>query len=352
MARASAKVLAPGNWSDARAFVRENSPEIRDRTENLRQEMNRALGKMGGRQVLQNPTLRAVRDSAFITMELGDRLITTPMWTARYEQSTAELKAQGFSAEEVHARAVRDADDMIRKAMPPHDIADKPAIIRDHQVLGALLLFHGHANKIGGILRRRGADVARAFRSDELTAGQKALPVAKLMGTVVGLTLANGILAEYFAGRGKTEDETAEQWAERKSISALLYPVPFLNGPLEALVSKWITGEQKPVSIRGAPGFDFVMRTLKKIGEGVEKWFDGDGDAGLAAQQGTEALLGYGVGAPTRQVHDTTDYLRRLVSGEAAPRGPLDVAGGLIYGDDPRNGANPLTDLQGVISGE
>jgi GGDEF domain-containing protein len=352
MAKASAKVLTPARWREARDWVVANIPEVRDRSENLRSEMNKALGKMGGRQVLQNPTLRAVRDSAFITMELGDALISTPMALAKYQQALDGYRAEGRAADEAHRLAVRDAGDMIREVMPPHDIADKPALIRDHQVLGALLLFHGHANKIGGVLRRRGADVARAFRSSESSIGDKAAPVAKLMGTVVGLAIANGIYAEYFAGRGKTEDETYEQWVARKSIGAVLYPVPFLNGPLEALVSKWITGETKPVSIRGAPGFDFAMRTLKKIGEGVSKWFDGDGDAGLAAQQAAETLLGIAAGAPTRQAHDTTEYVRQLASGEADARGPLDVLGGLIYGNDPRNGANPLTDLQSIFSGD
>lgn len=350
LARAAAKQAAA--WGETRRFVLENSGEVRDRLENVRTRFRTAMEEMGSRAGMKNPVLRGLRDTVFWTMELVDRLVLTPIWMARYEQSSTEYRRQGIAPEEAHPKAVRDADDVVRQVMPPNDVADKPAIIRDRGVLGGLLLFYGHANKIGNLYRRRVNDVMRTWHSDEASATDKAGAVAKLAGTVLAVSLVNGLLAEYMAGKGKTDDETLEEWAERKSISALFYPVPIVGGWAEGVTSRLVTGEVKPLSIRTAPGLAFAQRMAEALGKGVEQWVDGDGDAGLAAQQTAELLLAYGAGAPTRQAHDTVTYLHDAATGEAEVRGPLDFLGGVVYGQDKKGSANPLTDLQDLVGGK
>lgn len=343
LAIVSAKQM--GAWGETRRFVLESSGEVRDRTEHLAQNFRVAMGEMGSASGMTHPVLRGMRETAYWTMELVDRLVTTPTWMARYQQSLAEGRP--------HERAVRDADDVIRKILPPHDVADKPAILRDRRGLGALLLFYGHANKMFNVFRSSADDLARQWRSEEASAGDKAGAVARFAGTVLAVSIVNGVIAEYLSGRGKEENETGAEWLARKLISALCYPFPFLGSAGDWVAGKVLTGKAKPLSLRQAPALSFAQDMVNRIGKTVEEWQDGEPEAGKVAMETAELLLGVGVGAPTRQAHATLGYWSGIAKREIVPRGPFDFLGGSIYGEqDSERAANPLRDAQDVVSGK
>lgn len=372
LARATWKCMT--DYRATRDFVRENSGEVRDRVDNQVHKLQKAMGEMGGRRGLQHPTLRALRDSAFITMEMVDRLVTTPIWLARYLQTRDRLVKAGPSEDvarrssdptqqgewddlmaHVHEKAVRDGNDAVRAVLPPHDIADLPALIRDRRGLGSMLLFYGHANKIWNLYRRQVGDIGRAFRSDEASVGDKAGAVARFAGTVLAVSAVNGLLSEWLSGRGQEQDESFSDWTWRKMIAALLYPFPFVGAFGDWAAGKLITGKTRRLSIKNAPQLSYGLQLAERIGSEVEKWQEG-GDtgelAGLAARQAVELALAGAVGAPTRQVKSTLGYARDVANQTRVPRGPFDAAGGLLYGEDETQASNPLRSLQDLLSGK
>lgn len=334
-----------GSWKETRQFAREHFSELRDRSENLAQKYRRAMAEMGGPRGRENRFMRGVRDSAFVTCEIADHLTSTPVATARYLQSLAEGKTD--------AQAVRDANDVLRKILPPHDVADQPAILRDRRALGSLLMFYGYANKIFNLERTAAHDMWTTWRSEEAGLSDKAGAVAKFAGTVLAVSLVNGVIGEYMSGRGKEQNETTEEWLERKLVAALFYPIPFAGAAGDWIAGKFITGKAKPLSLRQAPALSFIQDTTNKIGQAFNDWQNGDDDAGAAAMSAAEFVAGVTLGAPTRQAHKTLGYLKDLVTGETAPRGPFDVLSGTVFGEN-LNGqpANPLIDIQDIISGQ
>ncbi|BDG06991.1 hypothetical protein [Anaeromyxobacter paludicola] len=350
----------PGSWAETRQFVLENSPEVRDHDQHLMHRLRQEMSLLGGKAGTAHPLLRAARDSGFVLMEMGDRLVSTIIWKARYDQTVAaELAAAtGGGTRELppeaeraaHRAAVRDADDAVREVLPPSNIADKPALLRDRNLLGGLTLFMGHANKMWQLYYRRPlADIARTFRSSEASIGDKASVLATFAGRVLATSVVNGIIAEYLAGSGQQDDETRGEWYARKAVAGATYPMPpILGGVLAALGDRMISGQFRKPSVRTAPGAEWAIR----VGEDAWKALDGDEDASKRALMAAELAGGLVVYAPPRQVEHTLGYVHDLATHRTQARGPFDLAGGLIYGENPeRWEANPLTDLQDAVSG-
>jgi len=338
------------DYKAARDFVRANSSEVRDRVDNQTHRLRHMMDGMGTRKGMRNPLIQGARDSAFVTMEVVDRLVTTPIWLAAYEMTMEQHRAKGFSEADAHELAKRAGDDAVREVLPPHDIADSPALIRDRRGLGSMLLFYGHANKIWNLYRRQVADIGHAFRSEEATVGDKVSAVARFAGTVAAVSIANGALSEWLSGRGQEAEETTGEWWARKTISALFYPFPFIGALGDAVAGKLITGSMKKLSIKNAPQISYFFQVLERLGKEYEKWQNGEGGAGLALQELLEAAAAIFAGAPTRQARDTLGYAKGLATGEEHPRGPFDVASGLAYGQDERDAGNPLKSIQNLFT--
>lgn len=329
------------SWKETRAFVLENSLELRERGERLAHKFRESMAQMGGSSGMEHPWLRGMRDSAFVTMEMSDRVTSTPVWMAKFEQSQAE----GMS----HAESVRAADDLVRKILPPEDIADKPRILRS-KGLSSFLLFYGYANKIWNIERMAFHEAWGQWRSDEASIGDKMGATARLAGTILAVSAVNGVIGEYFSGRGKQQDESLDEWLERKLIAALFYPVPFVGALGDWVGGKFVAAAHnkdmplaKP-SLRNAPAIAFVQDTLTRLDSAITKWGQGDADAGAQALHAVELLLGLGVGAPTRQVEKTGTAALHLITGDSPATGYIDATGNLVYGEGDQ--ANPLKDLQ------
>jgi hypothetical protein len=336
--------LAVG-YPSKRAFVLENSSEARLRSERLVHRFDQELSQMGGRGGLEHPILRAVHESAFVAMEMTDRLTVTPIWLTKYE----DLQAAGHS----HEESVRGADDVLRKLFPPEEMATKSRILRSRGI-APFLLFYGYANKIWNAERQSFATAAATFRSSEASFGDKAGAMARFVGTVVAVSAVNGAIGEYFSGRGREEDEPIDEWIERKTIASVFYPIPFVGAVGEVVASKVVGAlngkEPAPVkmSLRGAPAIAYMQENYDRYLKAVEAWNEGDPQAGELALQSAELMLGLGLGLPTHVPDKVGKAALHMLSGETTPRGPLDAAGNLVYGE--RKESNPLSDLQAIIS--
>src|SRR5262249_35425373 len=131
-----------------------------------------------------------------------------------------------------------------------------------------------------------------------------------------------GASASFLAGRGPDEDESKAGWVLRKVLLDPLNTLPWAGQVAEQLA----TG--KEADVRTAPELAYVENIANKFAGLTRKALDGDKDA----DEKLQALIDFiGSWAPA-QVRRTGGYLRQLATGEASPRGPGDVAGGLVYG--------------------
>jgi hypothetical protein len=106
--------------------------------------------------------------------------------------------------------------------------------------------------------------------------------------------------------------------------------------------------EGKKVDPRTAPELALLKTTFDRLADAVKKAREGDTTAEDKAWAAVETAIG-AVG-PVGQAHRTIGYAKDLYTGEASPRGPFDVAGGLIYGQRQKQPVNPATALQSAIS--
>jgi hypothetical protein len=342
LALATAKQAA--NWRETYRFIRENSKEIQERNEKLAHKFRMEISQMGGAAGMEHPMLRGMRDTAFITMEMTDKLTSAPVWMAKFMQSQAE----GMS----HAESVRAADDTVRRVFPPEDIANRPRILRSK--FAGFLLFYGYANKIWNVERQVVHEAWSKWHDDSASVGDKAGAVARAAGTILAVSLVNGVIGEYFSGRGKEDGEDTDEWLERKLVAALFYPLPFIGALGDVVGGKVVAavhGKDQPmakVSIRNAPALSMLQDTFTRIDNGVKAWSAGDTTAGDATLHSIELLLGLGLGAPVRQVEKTGKAAASLFSGESSAQGPVDAFGNLIYGEN--NQDNPTKLIQRKLS--
>jgi GGDEF domain-containing protein len=342
---AATLACGPTRWRETRDFAVENFSSVRERGDQIGHKFREIMGDMGGAATFKNPILEGARRSAFVTMELTDKLTVTPFATARYQQSLAEGKT--------HAEAVRDVNLAVTKAFPAEDIADKPLILRS-RAWAPFVMFYGFANRVWQVERMAVHDAWSTYHSDTATAGDKVGATARAAGTILAVSFVNGVMGEYLSGRGKDDDETTAEWTERKLLAALFYPVPVIGAFGDWAAGKfvaWRHDKDAPArrpSLRNAPALAYVQDTVNRINDAVTAAAGGDGDAGDAAVAAAETLVGGLVGVPVRQAEKTVRAASHMATGETVPAGPLEGLGNLIYGESDQ--ANPLSDAQKVIS--
>jgi GGDEF domain-containing protein len=332
LALATAKMAS--DFRGARKMALEASPELRHRASDYAQKLRLQLGLMGGSPGLENPTLRAVRESAYFFMEQTDKLTATPIWLAKYHQALGEGRAD--------ADAVKDADATVRKLFPAQADPEKAAWLRDHRGMASLLMFYGFMNKVYNLNRLYVHDVYKEWNDEAATPVSKATAVAKATGKLLATAMVVGAASEFLSGRGKEDDETWEEWLARKTLVSPLSTVPFVGQAVEGVFLR------KQISIRNAPALSLMQSAAQSVQRLLKAAEAGDADAAKTAWDTVE-LLGLAAGIPTRQPRKTLEYLGGVASGAESPRGPGDVVGGVIYGKRKANPANLGTVSQDLI---
>ncbi len=325
IARAYTKVL--GSWNKP---LYEESREIAyhhaARTDNLRREIARIAGttKLGGAMEKYNDTL-------FAAQRVVDHFTTRVGFQAGYDDGIA----RGMS----HEEAVQRGDDILRRHFQSGDIASLSPIQRSRRGIGAALVFYGYANRMYNVNARAFDKMVRAFYGPNATFSSKSKAVAAFAGAMLAVGGIEAI-GSYFAGRGPKKDEDALEWAGLEAVLAPVDKVPIIGAPTKAV----LLGHK--VNIASAPELTLLDQVFKRIGSHAVEQPE-DEDALWSGISEVTSLI-----APTGTVNKSGKYLSKLRSGEAQPRGPLDVGGGLLYGPKAGESHNPFTDAQDAISGE
>jgi GGDEF domain-containing protein len=290
------------------------SPEMQFRTAQHEANIRKAMREMGPKG---GGLMEAINDVVFKAHEMSEHFTTTVAYRAAYEHSISSGKTQ--------EEAIRLADDAVRQNFPSPDLADKPAVLRSRRGWTSALMFYGYANKLYNQLSRAGHE-----------GGPGRLAASALYLGVVGAGAA------YLSGKGPDPEEDRKAWLGRKVLLDPLNTIPFLGGIAEALA----TGHK--VDVRTVPELAFVAEMANRM-EGLYKHATGgDSSAEEKLLSLMETVAG-GLG-PVHQAKRTLGYAKQLSTGEAQPRGPGDVASGLLYGKRDKQPGNPLTDAQDAVS--
>jgi GGDEF domain-containing protein len=276
-------------------------------------------------------------DHAFDFFETMDALTATPIWLGAFREGLA-LYAND------QAKAVTYADALVRKVFPSHSVVDMSALQRDRGFWGSVMLFFGYLNTVWGRRRAMFHEAAIALRADDATAKSRAAAVARLGWRMLALVAAYQILGEWLSGRGPEDGERFTEWLLRKALMGLtVNDLPF-GALAEPIATKLVGGEFRRVSARAAP----AVAVAEEAGRSIMGAFEGDEGAGEAFFDLARSL-GLAFGVPTRPLR-AADYLVDWLEGETAPRGPGDVAAGLVYGERAAQPGNPLQDAQDLVS--
>jgi GGDEF domain-containing protein len=340
---AYAKAVTPAFFG-MRRFALENSNELQARSDHLTRELTRELQEVGKPE---GRLLRRARETVGIFHELMDKYVTTTTWTAGYTGAMREGLKSGLPQAEAHGEAVKAANDLIRKTFPSTEVSQQSAAIRRKDFLGTALMFQGFANKVYNLQRQAVDEALTSVHHENGSLGSKAGAVARIGGSLLALGMV-GATGRLLRGSGKEDDETGGEWFARTLLSE-----PFSTVPILAPVTEWasnlaVTGHKKQLNLRSSPVAGLAEEMAGRI---LKAAHSEDATEEEKLQQYIETIFMFGLAsAGSAQIHKTADYVRQLSSGEADPRGPLDVAGGLIYGKREKQGQNPFTAAQDVLS--
>lgn len=342
MTRSYLRAASIVGWGEQRREALERSPELRLRADSLRQRLNRELAEIGPagkrRTVLDN-----VRETAWVFMEMTDRLTSTVIWEAAYR----DARASGLA----DAEAIRQSDARVRGSMPTHELAEQPALLRDKRTIGALIAFFTYFSKLYNINARVWDPILTKLEGGEYGEAARSAPAAA--GKTLAVLFFAGVVGEYLSGRGPEEDEESEEWLLRKMLAAPALQVPFIGAAGEYGADRAVAAlygrdwKRRAFSARAFP----AMATMQQMLTALERAANSERDGDKRVLAGLEIVL-LGAGLPASQPARTLGYLMSAADGEAAPRDPLDFAAGAIYGRRENQPSNPLSDASDAVFGE
>lgn len=340
MTSALALTLYPETWRTAH----EQSAQLSYRWNGYGSKMREMLADIGpGERVGWRKWIDAASWSTYHVM---DGFLSKTIW----EAAAAKSERGGATAE----AAAKAGDAAVAAMMPPLNIAEQSSIARDRGLIGSLILVRNFPN----VLYNVGAMNAWQARTQvwqadpglqRLLTGTRASVVAA--GSYLGMVLSAHIFGRFLMGHGRQDDETTDQWLEREALAAPFYPVPFAQDPA-TLIAEAITSEKKlnqvfaKHGIAAAPSIAALEGAIRDIGKVLDE-DQPDTDRIFAGAKLAATALRLPV-YPLRPMHYAVD----LALGDQDPRGPFDVAGGLLYGQRRRQARNPLTVAQDLISGD
>jgi len=315
------------DWFVLRDFAEANSQELRVRSnrepEHLRAEVSKLI--TGKFTVAVEAWLK---ENAWVTFDAMDKVMSTFIWTAAYNEKYDALRAKNVGADPAQhvAEASKHADHVVQTVMPATDILEKSAVLRSKGNAGALVVFYSWFNKMYNLQRRIiNLHVDKYRRSSGLEkAKQPAIMAMKILGTYAAMQL----IGEFFSGRGPEPEEDPAVWAMRKTASAPLLMIPVVGAAGEAFINKKFG--KGTISSRSNPMGAYVERIFKNastIHDATDEVSSVDSGAGVKA---FVDLLLMARGVPSSQFTRSGDFLYKLTEGTNKSENPLS---GVVYGD-------------------
>ncbi len=326
--KAYCSVWNPANWNRPEyALSKELAYHDAKHADNLKRD----LGRIGSTEL--DNALDAYTDMLFALQRHVDHFTTRVGFTAAYE----DAMARGATQDEAVARA----DDVLRRHFSSGDIASKPPILRTKSGLGAVVIFYGYASKMHNLRARSFDQALRTWNSPEATGLDRTKAIATVAGKWLALAAVSS-LGAYLAGRGPKKDEDKKRWLAEEVALSPLDDIPVV-GPLAKAAA---TGHK--ANVASTPEAALFEDGAKKLTDLIHQPASKKRDASV---WGSVSGLLQGVG-PGGAIRRTGGYLGQLKSGEARPRGGLDVGAGLLYGNGKNASVNPLTDAETLLTGK
>ena len=341
------KAVSTKPWLAMRRECLEKSNTLRRRSDDTRQryQMDMAdVGKAGDRSAAGRKA-SAFRNASWFMFDVTDKLMSTIIWHSAY------LEGKAKNLGEAGARTF--ADDAVDRTLPSREAPEQSGFVRSRAVGAQQAVFYGYFNKLYNLEREIWHDAAQAhLNGDSLfnKAGKDLHAAARTFGVLV----ASNLLGEYLTGRGPEKDEKWAEWAARKTAAA-----PFLLFPVVGALGEWGVnaafhkmfhdkqGQLAKFSVRSSP-FGAGVQTLVSD---IQDVLAPDAREADVDQRIWAALDAAGTAAnlPTHNPRRTLEYAERALAGKTTPKGPIDAAGHLIYGERRKQAANPASTLSDAV---
>jgi hypothetical protein len=229
-----------------------------------------------------NSVKHFIRHNGWVLMDIGDKMVSTVIWDAGFKQALAKAKAEGRDLQDpaVYEAAVRAADKNVEHSLPSRDRSELPAMLREQQSMGNLVVFFGYASKMWQMTRRNWTPVYEHWRTQMEAEGRRAGKeqlVRDIISTtpefviaasyMLGFMALTGPVAEFVSGRGPEDDETKGQWLGRKLVSHPLQMIHPTTGWLGEMLGAGLVGKkQMPLlSMRTSPAASGLQRVVNGV---------------------------------------------------------------------------------------
>jgi hypothetical protein len=336
MAKAVGLSFSSGSWSEAHSESQQLPYRWNGFGSKMR-ELVQGVGPNGDRA-----TVRKWIDAAsYATYHGMDGFLSKTIYEA------AKTKAERAGASP--ADAIKAGDQAVATMMPPLNIAEQSSFARDRGVIGSLLLVRNFPNVLYNV-GAMNAWQARTAVWQSSPGMQRVLAAggatALAAGSYLGMTLSAHLFGRFMMGHGQQDDETAAQYAERMSLAAPFYPLPFGEDVAAPIADAFVREQSIKTAFRAAPSIALLEDGIKDLGKVLDSNRD-DADRVIAGMR----LSARALQLPTSPLKPLR-YGYDLEQGNVRPRGPFDIAGGFTYGQRDRQPKNPFTEAQDLISGE
>jgi hypothetical protein len=292
-------------------FVHRKSGDFRHRAELFDRDARERMQSIAGDEGWTATGTRW----GFAMIAATDMATAVPTWLGAYR------KALDAGMDE--KLAVRAGDEAIRRTMGSAHPGDLPLFLRKRGATRFLTMFYSYMNTQLNLYVDFVGQARHAKRMGELGPRR----AAELLGSAMGVWVANALLADLLVARGPEDEEDGWlEWAVRRTLlwPAQLFP---FGGALARSFEDAVLKGKGLFGIRLTP----IEGTLEKGARAVRdaaKWAKGDGDGPKAALGVTEAVaLGLGVPGTTQ-----VGYLIRALGSEESKESPQRFARDAAFG--------------------
>jgi hypothetical protein len=269
-------------------FAMNKSGLLRNRLLNHDRDIRDATKKLGkGAQLKDNVT-----KFAFYGIGLTQLTVDVATWYGAYDRALSKYEpTMGF--EKAEARAVQEADSVVRQSQGGGGTKDLAKIQRGDEAMRLFTMFYSYFNTLYNL------------GAKEIDSVKKITDVPKLAAGALWLWVLPALLSELIAGRGPDDDET---WGEWTFENLAMYPFQAIVGVRD--LATYLFGDYgykiTPAESAFREVVDIVPQTIKAYEEG---------DPSIAIEQGAESI-GYLLRLPLKQFIITLGNLYDYASGQ------------------------------------
>jgi GGDEF domain-containing protein len=312
------------------------SGELRSRHKSLTRELSSATAKWTSTlPAAAKVATSYVKDHAFVMQEATDRMVSAGVYAAAKRQALAQYELAPTDAQV--ALAIEEAEATVRLLMPSGHVVDSSMLMRNKGLAASMFIFFRFWNTQ--------YNVSRTLTGRDVFAGKDFKALATMGGLLFANVFAYSILGSLARGQGPDKGEGWAMWFARKMTTGSMAQLPVFGELSEYVWWKVFGGNKHEPRNNSIAGMTWAIAEL------IAKASNGD----ATADQRLLALAKLGgltTGVVPNQLIKSASYLLGLQSGEFHPRGPGDIVGGVLYGQNKHPASNLATIAQDLASGE